>query len=81
MTPVSVIYCWNVWTDPQSKSLQGSAKTRYERVCKKMRTWDVAEGLNFLTMGRKNVLRAFFQTSSFDNKVYRSYLLFAETPA
>lgn len=41
----------------------------------------MAEGLNFLTMGRKNVLRAFFQTFSFDNKVYRSYLVFAETPA
>lgn len=49
-----------------------------------MRTRDVAEGLNFLTMGRKNVLRAFFfffQTFSLDNKVYKSCLVFAETPA
>lgn len=68
----------------QSSPCKGSAKTRYESVWKKMRTWDVAEGLNFLTMGRKNVLRAFFfffQTSSLDNRVYKSCLVFAETPA
>lgn len=24
MTPVSVIYCWNVWTDPPVKALVGA---------------------------------------------------------
>lgn len=40
----------------------------------------VAKGLNFLTMGTKNVL-SFFQAFSFDYKVYGSYLVFVETPA
>lgn len=66
---------------PSQSPCRGSAKTRYERVSKKMRTRDVAKGLNFLTMGRRNVLRAFSQTFSFYNKVYRSSLVFAETPA
>lgn len=46
---------------PSQSPLRGSAKTRYERVCKKMKTRYVAEGLNFLTMGKKNVLRVFFR--------------------
>lgn len=62
--------------------LRGSAKTRYERVCKKMKTQYVAKGSTFLTMGKKNVLRffSFFQAVSFDNKVYKFYLVFVKTP-
>lgn len=65
---------------PSQSPLRGSAKTRYERVCKKMKMRYVAKGLNFLTMGTKNVL-SFFQAFSFDYKVYGSYLVFVETPA
>lgn len=55
MAPVSVICCWNVWTDPQSKPSRACAKTRYERVRKKMKTRDVAMGFNLLTVGKRNV--------------------------
>lgn len=40
--------------------------------------------VNFLTMGRKNALSCslfFFKAFSFDNEVYRSYVVFVEIPA
>lgn len=53
MTPVSVIYGWSVWTDPESKPSRGGAKSRSERVGKKMEMGYMAKGSTFLIAGKR----------------------------
>lgn len=79
MAPVSVIYCWNVWTDPESKPDMKEHARKW-----KCGMWPKA--CEFSHNGQKECSKLFaffffFKAFSFDNEVYRSYLVLVEIPA